>query len=554
MPGKPFIQNLLNQDVESMKWREYFFCESALINSMWKRYLYLAFALPAIISLSGCPWWEDEEINTPGVTTMPVSEITANHAKGGGRVNDAGGGTIKSRGLVWNTSSDPSLESNLGQVSGGSGLGTFEGEMTELYRGTTYYVRAYAVNEAGAGYGNEVTFKTEGILPAITTKAVTNVSQSSATSGGDISDDGGAQITARGVCWSTAQEPSIQGNKTSDGMGTGDFTSTITGLSRNTRYYVRAYATNSVGTQYGNELSFTTIAAPPSLNLELTKQTLSSISARATISDDGGAPITARGFCWGTASGPTISGNKVSVGSGAGTFESRIAGLSPGETYFMRAYATNSISTAYSNQIEVRLASTMNDTEGNSYKVVKIGNQIWMAENLKTTKYNDRKQISNKTSNADWLADSEGAYCWYNNSVLVYKNTYGALYNWYAVDSKKLCPAGWHVPSTAEWSVLAETLGGADVAGGKLKAKETWQAPNIGASNSSGFNALPGGGRSFDDGSFFGLKEYGGWWSSNQQFHYLRYDSNSLSWGYGSHKPFRWQSTGLSVRCVQDAE
>jgi uncharacterized protein (TIGR02145 family) len=147
----------------------------------------------------------------------------------------------------------------------------------------------------------------------------------------------------------------------------------------------------------------------------------------------------------------------------------------------------------------IRLSSvnseSVTEIDGNIYHAVVIGTQVWMAENLKTTKYNDDSTIPNVTDNTGWVGLTSGAYCWYNNDAKTNKNVYGALYNWYAVNTGKLCPIGWHVPTVTEWTTLGAFLGGDDVAGGKMKEADLthWSSPNTGATNESGFTGLPGG-------------------------------------------------------------
>ena len=157
------------------------------------------------------------------------------------------------------------------------------------------------------------------------------------------------------------------------------------------------------------------------------------------------------------------------------------------------------------------------DGDFNIYPVVTIGTQTWMAENLKTTKYNDGTAIPNVTDNTTWSTTTSGAYCDYSNSS-AYSNTYGRLYNWYAVAStnpKNVCPTGWHVPTDAQWTTLSTFLGGEGVAGGKLKETSTthWLTPNTSATNETGFTALPGGYRNHS-GTFGLIGNTGFWWSS----------------------------------------
>ncbi|MEI6752521.1 MAG: fibrobacter succinogenes major paralogous domain-containing protein [Paludibacter sp.] len=193
---------------------------------------------------------------------------------------------------------------------------------------------------------------------------------------------------------------------------------------------------------------------------------------------------------------------------------------------------------------------SMTDIDGNVYKTIKIGTQIWMAENLKTTKYKDGTSILLVTDNTAWGDPSTPAYCWYNNDASTYKATYGALYNWSAVSTGKLAPTGWHVPTNAEWTTLTMYLNGDD--GGKLKETGTlnWTSPNTGATNETGFSALPGGSRVWT-GTFNGLGTDGNWWSSsiNQGYVGLWYmtndDSKVGTLGYKGR-------SGHSVRCVKD--
>jgi uncharacterized protein (TIGR02145 family) len=194
----------------------------------------------------------------------------------------------------------------------------------------------------------------------------------------------------------------------------------------------------------------------------------------------------------------------------------------------------------------------LSDIEGNQYKVVKIGNQVWMAENLKTIKYNDGTAIPFVTDGAEWAGLITPAYCWYNNDGAAYKAAYGALYNWYSVNTGNLCPTGWHVPTDAEWTTLTTYLGGETVAGGKLKESGTahWASPNSGT-NESGFTALPGGYRYFS-GSFLGIGNFGNLWSSTEfdeafaWYRFLYYMSSDMS-PYNIYKYF-----GFSVRCIKD--
>jgi len=194
------------------------------------------------------------------------------------------------------------------------------------------------------------------------------------------------------------------------------------------------------------------------------------------------------------------------------------------------------------------------DGDGNVYDTVVIGTQVWLAENLKTTKFNNGVSIPLVIDGDEWATMSAASYCWYDNHP-DFKNTYGALYNWYAVNSTTLCPVGYHVPTKDDWITLLEYLGGEKVAGGKLKEAGLihWQSPNTDATNESGFTALAGGYRNFN-GSFNNIGYEGKWWSStpsteSEKAWYRFSVSSGSSWLTDG----MWEKTaGQSVRCIKD--
>jgi uncharacterized protein (TIGR02145 family) len=200
-----------------------------------------------------------------------------------------------------------------------------------------------------------------------------------------------------------------------------------------------------------------------------------------------------------------------------------------------------------------RQPGIVKDYDGNLYTTIKIGDLVWMGENLKTTHYKDGEVITNVTDDTEWSGLSTPGYCWYNNDASIYGATYGALYNWYAVNTGKICPTGWHVPSDVEWTKLTTYLGGESAAGGKLK--ETgfthWLNPNLGATNESSFTALPGAYRHLN-GTFANIGKNGDWWLATEYDattalgRYLYYDVSGAD-GYNLNKKY-----GFSVRCVRD--
>ncbi len=296
------------------------------------------------------------------------------------------------------------------------------------------------------------------------------------------------------------------------------------------------------------------------------------------INSNGGASITNRGIVWSTQQNPTISlTTKTSDGSGVGIFTSNLSGLIPGTKYYARAYATNSVGTAYGNEISfITLSysyvqgSVVNDIDGNSYPTIitNCNNQVWMQKNLNVTKYRNGDSIPQVTDPTQWANLTTGAWCYYQNNS-VNGITYGKLYNWYAVnDPRGLAPTGYHIPSSSEWTNLTECLNGAINAGYCMKEKGNlhWQsityqvgtglyAVKTMSDNRSGFTGLPGGYR-VHYGAFFGLNafgDYGQWWSKEKNTNLvasfgLRYDSGQASISSSGGV----KAMGFSVRCLKD--
>ena len=397
-------------------------------------------------------------------------------------------------------------------------------------------------------------------VPSVTTAAVNLIQQTNAYSGGQITSDGGEHVSKLGVCWSTSADPGISDNKTQDTLGVGGFTSHIIGLTPKTMYYVKAYATNSEGTAYGDQVTFTTddVALPTLSTSGLKSVTLTSAAGGGDISNDGGISVTARGVCWNTTGNPTIADGFTSDGSGKGIFTSTLTGLTLNETYHVRAYATNSLGTDYGNEVQFTQMEPVLDTDGNAYSVVGIGAQVWLGENLRTTRFNDNLTIPSVTDGTAWANTVTPAFCWYKNDESGFKSTYGGLYNWYAVNTGKLCPTGWHVPSVDEFVVLLTYLGGDIIAGGKLKeAGHThWISPNLGATNASGFTSLPGGGRynmNSEGGAFSDLGYVGYHWSATTGVSTSKAVSYDMLYSLNSVLKSEYSKRdGGSVRCIKD--
>jgi uncharacterized protein (TIGR02145 family) len=283
---------------------------------------------------------------------------------------------------------------------------------------------------------------------------------------------------------------------------------------------------------------------------------LNTIDFTGTVTADHGYIVTKRGFCWSSANqNPTIQNDTmISPVNLSNSFSGEVKHLKGQTTYYIRAYATNINGTGYGSAVGViTIDTTITDVENNHYRIVQIGTQVWMAENLKTTKFNDGTSIPLVTDNSAWNNLSTPGYCWYDNDAATYKNTYGALYNWYTVNTGTLAPAGWHVPTDAEWTILTDFLGGETVAGGKLKEAGTthWQSPNTGATNETGFTALPGGYRGYF-GAFYNVGNYGVWWSSTEDGTSYVWDRSMDYIDGGVSRTKSSKEIGFSVRCLRD--
>jgi uncharacterized protein (TIGR02145 family) len=588
----------------------------------------------------------------PILTTVPITAITSVSAKSGGDILSSGGLSILSKGLCWKTTSGPTTDDS--KTEDGTGSEIYSSNISGLNGGTTYYVRAYAKNNNGTGYGNELTFTTLCSTPLSTTDAATNIGTTTVTLNGTVNANnfsatvtfeygtttaygtsiaaipnivnGNSNITVStgltGLTPNTVYHyrvissncgGTVNGNDqtfttictaptansldatniestsaTLNGIVNGNNFSTIvtfeygtslsydnsipasqspvvgnsntnvnaiiTGLFLNTVYHYRPKAVNCGGTIYGSNIDFTTLAAVSTT--EISNVTTTTATSGGYIEPGGGAPILARGVCWSTIQNPIVGSNKTVDGSGYGIFVSNITGLQANTEYYIRAYSTsNTGTTSYGNQRSFTTDPlTITDIDGNIYNVIRIGTQLWMKENLKTTKYTDGTNIPTGYGGPAWSNLETPAFCLYNGDIQN-KNIYGALYNWYAADTTILCPTGWHVPSDDEWTILIDYLGGESIAGGKLKEVGTvhWAVPNYGATNESGFTGLPGGWRPQ---SFYNIYYDGYWWSSSKHhnsifgfdygyYHYLDYNSKVITTGSGN-------SEGLSVRCVKN--
>ena len=625
--------------------------------SLWavmiKRYICLV--IVPLVAVFACGKEEDNTL-PPKVVTASVDQITATSARVGGNATDDGGTDITERGVYWGVTPDPEVTG--AKLSIGEGTGIYYGTLESLTAGSTYYVKAYAVNSKGTTYGNETFFTTIISFSQVTTASPESLSTTSVSVGGEVTSDGGFEVTERGIFWSTSAGAQNSGKKVALGSGLGEFSTILNDLSQGVTYYVRAYAKNIKGTALGNELSFSTVIVEPSVNTIYPDEvTTNSAILKGEIEADGGASISDRGFYWGTQTDVHTNGTRLPVEGTEASFSSTLQELQPGATYYYVAFATNSSGTAYgdefsfttqgavpdaktegykelkTNSVKVfgvvsannlsttirfeygtsssygNSASSVNsptnenlftdsvviaglnpnttyhfrvvaenqlgtvygrdttfttvitgitgsvsDVEGNTYGTIGIGYQYWITSNLRTTKLNDGTDIPKAEKDSLWNVLSTAGFSWYDNdSLFAEQNAYGALYNWPAAVTGKLCPTGWHVPTEADVSELLDYLDGSSVAGGKLKASGTsqWASPNTDATNEVGFSALPAGKRN-TDGLFDFVAIEANWWTMSDysthtaSYYYIQYNYGNA---YQAHANKR---TGLSVRCVKD--
>lgn len=494
------------------------------------------------------------------LTTQP-SNITSNSASCGGMIINNGGSDIISYGFCWGKTNDLTDANNI--ILGRSETHSFVYELNGLAANTTYYVWAWATNVVDKKYGNQEIFTTgqTATPPTVVTNSATAIAQTTANLGGNISSDGGATVTERGFYLGTSQDMTTAIKKTADIAGIGSFSSNLTGLKANTAYYVWAYAINSAGIAYGNQISFTTagpiITSPTVTTTPVADITPTSATSGGNITSDGGAVVTERGVCWSTTQDPTKATQIPASGSGTGSFTCNISGLTANTTYYVWAYATNSTGTGYGNMETFttstagNLTGTFTDSrDGKIYKWVQIGSQTWMAENLAYL-----PSVSPGWGNSYHVSGYNGTNVGEAKALANYSK-YGVLYEWGKAMAS--CPAGWHIPSDEEWKQLEMTLGMTQVAADatgmrgtdqalQMKATTGWNN-NGNGTNSSNFSALPGGYCSYTGTySVVGISAH--WYSSTKDdYPWIR----SIS---GQNSKVE-RSTGAlskySVRCIKD--
>ncbi|MFN8257503.1 MAG: fibrobacter succinogenes major paralogous domain-containing protein [Bacteroidales bacterium] len=460
-----------------------------------------------------------------------------------------------------NRNTIPTIDDEKASLGSISKSQTVTKDIENLIQSKNYYFRGYVMDGDQPVYSlNTYTLRTY-TLPLVQTKFANHVSYESATLNAEINPNTKSAVFSfeYGLDENYGQSVPL----ITTGINSTIYTSVsadISGLSSNTEYHFRIKAECSEGNSCGADMTFKTkeAAVPEITTAWISYVSTSSALCGGNVISERGAPVTKKGVCWGISQNPTIFDYKTSDGIGTGSFMSTITGLEANKTYYVRAYATSSAGTAYGNQLILKTyTSSITDIEGNNYYTVTIGDQIWIAENLKTTKYTDGTDIPNITNGSEWANLISPGYSWLNNDPTL-KTTYGALYNWYALDktsngSKDICPVGWHLPSNNDWEILINYLGGNAIAGGKLKESgfSHWTSDNTESTNESGFTALPGGYR-HSSGGFSNPSLFGYFWSldensANSAWYWFLYTYQE---SIGCSNDFK--KNGNSVRCIKD--
>lgn len=508
---------------------------------------------------------------TPLVESGEILKLTSTSAQLTCNVREDGGAAVTERGICWDKSPEPTKDKY--HVEQGNGTGEYTATMNGLTPGETYYARSYAINSVGIAYGADREFTTpqEELPPELSTHDVVDITWNSAVCGATITFEGNGEISEKGICWSLSPNPATTNFKLSSDNPDLSFSLPLINLEPEREYYVRAYAINSAGTGYGDEKVFSTLeppVAPTVITFDVTNIEHTAASSGGSISSDGGAPVISKGLCWSSSvSEPTLANQHLEYGNGDEPFNMEISDLTQNTRYYVRAYASNEFGTGYGESVEFQTlflcgSQLVDERDGQTYFTVQIGDQCWMAENLNV---GDFVTISTGQSDNSLLEK----YCYADLEANC--DTYGALYTWDEMmqyteieSAQGVCPSGWHLPSDYEWKVMERSLGmtladsdatnwrGSDE-GGQLKLAGTtyWNPPNVGASNSSLFTALPAG-MIFDAGNSSGIRDFTVYWTSTAfletqaWYRYLHTDESRILRVDG----FRPNTT--SVRCVKD--
>lgn len=469
------------------------------------------------------------------VKTLQADSVRYNSAILNAIITDAGESVIETVGFYYDTISgtvnhDNFIEAIFEQDS-------FSVSVSGLLSEKTYYYKAFAQNGVGINYGNEQSFTTKQIstVPEVRIISIDSLWYTEAFITSEVTDHGGELVILRGVCWDTTPQPTVDDFVIYIGGTVGPFTSHLTSLNENETYYIRAFAENIMGFGYSNEMAFTTplnYLYPSVFTNSISDISDTSAICAAYIEHDGNSSLVARGICWDTLPMPDTSKFFTMEGADTGRFFNTLNDLQENTTYYVRAYAINSVGIAYGNQITLKthftLDNIIDERDGQDYATVKIGDQWWMAENL------------NFGTNA-------GSF-YYNDDSMT--NGYlGRLYQWNV--AQYVCPSGWRLPSDDDWIALEMFLGMPPSQADLTGWRGTDQGTILKEGGSSGFDANLGGRRTVG-GSYVNKGSFGYYWTTTDNGGGVAL-YRSLSISLPTIGRYEYPKKGaFYVRCVKD--
>ncbi len=514
-------------------------------------------AIVLIFTITSCQ--KDPEVLAT-VETLNIEEISAFSALAGGLVKDIGSHPIVSQGVCYSSSNTHPTLSNKCLVDETNSQ-SFQLLVEELEPNTLYHLRAFAQNEVGVSYGKVVSFTTIEGLPTVETLELEEISFSSALAKGIIHDEGDSPVFSKGFCLAT---DSLFPNLSSfcyEVLGDDNpFEALLEDLEPETMYHLRAYAVNEIDSAFGKTQSFETLRGIPEVRtLHAENVETNSALLGGEILNSGASGIINRGVCYSQENtNPDFNDSCVNYEEESQVFQILLEDLELATQYYFSAFAENEHGHHFGHSLSfITKHETIVDIEGNVYRIHTIGEQTWMIDNLKVTKFSNGDPIPLREDDYYWTestAIAEPAYSWYNNDES-YSDPYGALYNFHvASDERNVCPSGWKVMSRDELITFIVDLGGHQY-GGDLKTTGTiengdglWYAPNTNATNSTGFSAIPGGIRNTGTGwmgkiGFFWTSTGGGNHARAMDLHY-----NDYQVGIAVVSPHY----GASIRCVKE--
>ena len=523
-------------------------------------FIKLLFVASLLTIMHSCSSNEDECTTTPELVTKETTNLTDTSVTFSGTIEaPTCDPTVTSQGFVYAETTLPKITDNVVEVSGAS----ISKQVTGLKQNKTYYYRTFFTNPIGTFYGNEINFTTVVGSATLNAATITDITAISAKASSSITSNGEGQITMKGVCWSTNQNPTTADNKTEDGTGIEQFNSELKNLSADTTYYARAYAINEAGTSYGEEVSFKTRDGIILLTTtNITNIGINSATSGGNITDDGGAPVTMRGVCWSTTETPTIADSKTEDGVGLGQFTSELINLNA-TYYYVRAYAMNELGTYYGDEVSFN-SNLINEypvgsvfCESGPTQIVPVLNpvtgKIWMDRNLGASQKATGSADSQSYGDLyQWGRRSDGHQCINSGGSVIKSSTdqpanglfilpQSSPSDWRSPQNNNLwqgvngvnnpCPSGYRLPTDTELD----------------EERLSWSIDNAEGALASPLKLpLPGFRPVYSD-SWAGIT--GSYWSSTVN------GTNSRLLSVQSDKSFIYsnaRSFGFSVRCIKN--